>query len=87
MVGGLQDWRIGEVWGMREDEGETPNTFQRTMAGQWDPWVWLAVGILAQYWEGLYRDIVQEVQARATAHSVGRLLAASPEKHPSVECP
>ena len=59
---------VFERWGMREDEGETLKTFQRIMAGQWDPWVWLAVGILAKYWEGLYRDTVQEIQARATAH-------------------
>ena len=49
-------------------EGETLKTCQRIMAGQWDPWVRLVAGILAQYWEGLYRDTVQEIQARATAH-------------------
>ena len=59
---------VFERWGMREDEGETLKTVQRIMAGQWDPWKRLAVGILAQYWEGLHRDTVQEIQARAAAH-------------------
>ena len=59
---------VFERWEMREDEGETLKTCQRIMAGQWDPWVRLVVGILAQYWEGLYRDTVQEIQARAAAH-------------------
>ena len=53
---------------MRWDEGETLKTVQRILAGQWDPWAWLAVGILAQDWEDLYRDTVQEIQARAAAH-------------------
>ena len=72
-------WRGGtffERFAMRREEGNTLKIAWRILARDlWakDLWAWLAVGILSQWrpwdpWEDLYRDTVQEIQARATAH-------------------
>ena len=78
---------VFERWGMREDEGETLKTVQRIMAGQWDPWKRLAVGILAQYWEGLYRALCKKYMHGRQRTEWGGCWQHHPKQHPSVECP